>query len=160
MTNNEPKGVGGWLLLFVFGQVFLGPLSTIEDISQMWDHIGPHPFPVARQIVNILTVIFVVMAAYGITVGILIWSGNKHSRTLARHYLLIQIGVAVIIFGSLTSWSYNMLGVPGAQRTAASIVSPFAREIGLCLIWFAYFTYSKRVRNTFGPQPKTEAPEN
>lgn len=155
MTSNEPRGVGGWLLLFCLGQVGFAPLGAFQSIHQMWNKIGPHPFPVIRQVANIMMVVIIALTVYGMIVGILIWMGNKHGRTLARHYLLIRIGSAVIIFGSLTAWSFNMLGTPGAQRMAMATISPTALEIGMGLIWFAYFTFSKRVRNTYCEQPES-----
>jgi hypothetical protein len=149
MEHNEPEGIGGWLLLFCFGQVLFAPPRAFQAIFQIWEKIGPHPFPVVRQMTNILVGVILVITLYGVIVGILIWKGNKHGRNLARQYLLIRIGISVLIFTSLTAWGYNMLGVPGAKRIGVAMVSSSALEIGTCLLWFAYFTYSKRVRNTY-----------
>jgi hypothetical protein len=149
MTNNEPRGVGGWLLLFCVGQVLIAPLRTLQTIWRMQEQIGPHPFPVIRQLVTIIIAIGIGLTVYGMIVGILIWKGNKRGQALARHYLLIRIGITVIIFGSLTAWSFNTLGTPAAQRMAMAMISPVSLEIAWGLIWFAYFTYSKRVRNTY-----------
>jgi hypothetical protein len=52
----------------------------------------------------------------------------------------------------LTAWGYNAFGPDAAQRIALAIIGPGSVEIGTCLIWFAYFTYSRRVRNTYGDQ--------
>jgi hypothetical protein len=154
MRNEEPRGIGGWLLLFCFEQVVLAPPHAFESVLQIWERIGPHPFPVVRKIADILAVIILVITAYGMVVGILIWNSNKHGRTLARQYLIIRIGVSVLTFGSLTAWGYNTLGISAAKRLALATVTPCSLEIGLCLIWFAYFTYSRRVRNTFCDPPK------
>jgi hypothetical protein len=154
MTKEEPRGIGGWLLLFCFGQVLLAPPHAFEAIQQIWEGIGPHPFPVLRKIADILTVIILIITAYGMVVGILIWKSNKHGRVLARQYLIVRIGVSALIFGALTAWSYNTLGISAAKRMALATGAPCSLEIGICLIWFAYFTYSKRVRNTFCESPE------
>jgi hypothetical protein len=149
VTNNEPRGVGGWLLLFVFGQVLFAPLRAGEGIWEMWHQIGPHPFPVIRQMAMIIMVIILIMTVYGMIVGILIWKGNKRGRSSAQLYLVVCIGVTLVIFTSLTSWSYNNFGDSAAKRTALGIIGPSAVQIVMCLIWLGYFAFSKRVRNTY-----------
>jgi hypothetical protein len=152
MANEEPRGIGGWLLLFCFGQVLFAPPNAFQGIRQIWEGIGPHPFPVVRQIADILAILILVITAYGMIVGILVWNRNKHGRTLARQYLIVRIGVSLLVFSSLTAWGYNALGISGAKRMALATVTPCSLEIGVSLIWFAYFTYSRRVRNTFREQ--------
>ncbi len=150
MTNEEPRGVGGWLLLFCFGQVLFGPPRAFQEILQLRERIGPHPFPVVRELADIIVIVIVLVTAYGITVGILVWSGKTYGRALARQYLIVRIGVVVLISGSLMAWGYNAFGPDAAQRIALAMIGPGSLEIGTCLIWFAYFTYSRRVRNTYG----------
>src|SRR5215470_4858298 len=116
MRQNEPRGVGGWLLLFVFGQVLFGPLGSGVGIMQMWDRIGPHPFPVIRQMTIIIMIIILLVTAYGMIVGIVIWKGSKRGRTAARQYLMVRLAVAVVIFASLTMWGFNSFGPSGAKR--------------------------------------------
>jgi|ERR1700693_1230558 Protein of unknown function (DUF2569) len=157
MTNPEPRGVGGWLLLFCFGQVLFAPPRAFQSILQVWERIGPHPFPVVRKIADILAIIILAITAYGMIVGILIWRRNRHGRALARQYLIVRIGVSALVFGSLTAWGYNTLGISAAKRMALATITPCAMEIGVCLLWFAYFTYSKRVRNTYCIETQSEA---
>ena len=149
MTNEEPRGVGGWLLLFCFGQVLFGPLGAFQEILQLWKRIGPHPFPVVRELADIIVSVIFLVTAYGIIVGILVWKGKSCGRVLARQYLIVRIGVVLLISTSLIAWGYNAFGPEAAQRIALEVVAPGSLEIGTCLIWFAYFTYSRRVRNTF-----------
>ena len=154
MKNEEPKGIGGWLFLFCLGQVVFAPADAFQNILQIWERIGPHPFPVVRKIADILAIIILVITGYGMIVGILVWGRNKHGRTLARQYLITRIGVSVLIFGSLTAWGYNTVGTSGAKRMAFATVTPCSLEIGICLLWFAYFAYSRRVKNTFCQGPE------
>jgi hypothetical protein len=154
MTNEEPRGIGGWLLLFCFGQVLFAPPQAFQGILQIWERIGPHPFPAVRKMADIFAVVILMITAYGMVVGILIWKSNKHGRALARHYLIIRIGLSVLIFGSFAAWAYNTNGIPGAKRMALATGGPCSLEICISLLWFAYFTYSRRVRNTFCELPK------
>jgi hypothetical protein len=154
MTNEEPRGVGGWLLLFCIGQVLLAPPRAFQEILQLWERIGPHPFPVVRQMADIIEIVILVVTVYGITVGVLVWRGKSYGRALARQYLIIRIGVVVLISSSLTAWGYNAFGPEAAQRIALAIIGPGSVEIGTGLIWFAYFSYSKRVRNTYGGEAR------
>ncbi|PYL55203.1 MAG: hypothetical protein DMF29_03695 [Verrucomicrobia bacterium] len=149
MTDNEPKGVGGWLLLFCFGQVLFAPPRAFLEIQRLWERIGPHPFPVVRQIAVIIAVIIVAVTVYGMIVGIIIWIGNKRGRMAARQYLVVRIALTVVLFAMAMGWAYHSFGAVAAKRMALSMISPSALEIGTCLIWFCYFTYSRRVRNTY-----------
>ena len=149
MRNKEPSGVGGWLLLFCFSQVLFLPLRAFQGILQIWERIGPHPFPVIRQMAIVIAIIILVMTAYGMIVGILIWKGDKRGRDLARRYLILRIVVVVTAFASITGWGYNNLGESGAKRMALAITPASVLEIGICLIWLGYFVFSKRVRNTY-----------
>lgn len=150
MTNEEPRGVGGWLLLFCFGQVLFAPARAFQEILQLWQRIGPHPFPVVREMAEIIEIVILLVTVYGITIGILVWRGKTYGRVLARQYLIVRTGVVVLISTSLTAWGYNAFGPDAAQRIALAMIGPVSLEIGTCLIWFAYFTYSRRVRNTYG----------
>jgi len=149
MRNKEPSGVGGWLLLFCFSQVLFLPLRAFQGILQIWERIGPHPFPVIRQMAIVIAIIILVMTAYGMIVGILIWKGDKRGRDLARRYLILRIVVVVTVFASITGWGYNNLGESGAKRMALAITPVSVLEIGICLMWLGYFVFSKRVRNTY-----------
>ena len=149
MSESESRGVGGWLLLFVFCQVLFGPLGAGVGIMQMWDRIGPHPFPVIRQMATIIVIIILLVTVYGIIVGVVIWKGSKRGRTGARQYLMVRLAVAAVIFASLTAWGYNSFGLSGAKRMALAIASPSAVEVVSSLLWLAYFTFSKRVGNTY-----------
>lgn len=149
MTDQEPRGVAGWLLLFCFGQVLFAPARAVEAINQIWERIGQHPLPVIRQIALILTVVILAVTFYGMIVGIVIWKGSKRGRSAARLYLVVRIAVTVLLFVLAMAWAYNSFGDAAAKRMGLKIVSPSAFEIGSCLLWFCYFTYSKRVRNTF-----------
>lgn len=152
MKEDEPKGVGGWLLFFCFALTILGPPRTIENLGRMWDNLKPGSvFPVVRQLAMIETVATLLITVYGIVVGILIWRGSARGRTLARQYLLIRAASSVLLSLLTVMWAYNTFAIRTAKAVAVATVPESALEVGICLIWWTYFTYSKRVRNTYGP---------
>ncbi len=147
--RKELKGVGGWLLFFCFGQVVFAPQSTIRAINSFWDQIGPHPFPVVRQIAIIITCEFSAIAVYGFVVGILIWRGSKRGRTIARQYLVVRAVLAAVTLLLLAAWANYGFGPAAADKMLAAAGPMTALELGVLLLWLAYFTYSKRVWNTY-----------
>jgi hypothetical protein len=147
--KNEPRGVGGWLLLFCFGQVVIAPGTAMRSISSLWEKIGPHPYPVARQLAVINTCEIIFIAVYGFVVGVLIWRGSKRGRTIARQYLIVRIILDVGVFALVVAWANYGFGQIAARKMAAAVGPMMSLEIGVILLWFAYFTYSKRVRNTY-----------
>lgn len=148
--NAEPKGVKGWLLFFCISQVFFLPSNTLKHVDWMWNKIGPHPFPVAKQLATIDTIVSVAVALYGMIVGILIWRRHGASRSLVRVYLVVRMLIAFFSCGLLVLWAYNFARTFGRRMAIATI--PLASlEIAVAILWWCYFTYSKRVRNTFPP---------
>src|SRR5579864_2727887 len=148
-NTEEPKGVGGWLLLFCFGAVMLGPLRTADSLAKLWNNLGPHPFPVQRQIAVISTVCTLAVMLYGIVVGILLLKKYRRGRAIARQYLLIRIVVVLLLSLIAISWAYNGFAATAAKRMAIAVIPLTILEMAVCLVWFLYFTYSKRVRNTY-----------
>ena len=147
----ELKGVRGWLLFFCIGQVSLAPSNALQDINKLWDKIGPHPFPVVRQIAVIDTVVTVTVMLYGMIVGILIWRRHSAGRSLARQYLVVRMVVAFLVCALMVAWAYNF-SVKLGPKMAFATVPWTALEIAVAILWWCYFTYSKRVRNTFPAQ--------
>ena len=148
--NKEPRGVGGWLLFFCFALVALGPPGTLENLHKMWEHLQSGVFPVVRQIAILETVGALLITVYGIVVGILIWRGSQRGRNLARQYLVIRATVALVLAAVPTLWAYRGFGFHAAKTVGRTLISATFFEIGICLIWWTYFTYSRRVRNTYG----------
>jgi hypothetical protein len=128
------KGVGGWLLFFCILRTIFGPLSIYYP-----RHFGPS-IPIA--------ILVLLQAAFGIVVGIHVWSVSKSAFLLLRIYfgsaLLVQ---ALQLFLSLVT----LLASPSQSEfdTAAGLVAGFI-GIALTIAWIGYFRYSDRVRATFG----------
>ena len=148
--KDEPKGVGGWLLFFCFGLVVLGPVRTMESLNKTWDQLHSRTvFPVVRELAFIATTVVLLMTLYGMIVGVLIWKGSRHGRTLARQYLVIRATLSFLLAALAILWGYYTFAVRGAKMMGPAVASSTFLEIGVCLVWWTYFTYSKRVRNTY-----------
>jgi hypothetical protein len=144
----EVSGVGGWLLLFVIGQLALRPMlfltslfrgATAADIAER--------FPATATLIRIETAIQFVLLIGGILVGCaLLKTGVRWPVLLTKAYLvanaLLTLTLAVLYFGSdLPEDARAGLMVRGiATGIIVSIVS---------FIWFMYFTKSKRVQATY-----------
>jgi ABC-type spermidine/putrescine transport system permease subunit II len=153
--KDEPKGVGGWLLFFCIGLVALGPSRTLDQLGKMWDELKLGTvFPVIREIAAIETIVAVLVMVYGMIVGIMIWRGNRRGRTLARQYLVIRILISLSLCGLAVWWGYATFSGLVGRRVTVAIIPSTALEIGVCLLWWCYFTYSKRVRHTYGNAQK------
>jgi hypothetical protein len=150
-SEKGPTGVGGWLLFFCFGQVVLAPNNAIRHITHLWETLGPHPFPVQRQIATIDTSISVIVAAYGFVIGILLWKRHRRGKSLARQYLVIRMLVSITYFTLAVAWAYHSFPVLG-HKMMFSAVPTTVLEVAVIILWLLYFTYSKRVMNTFPSQ--------
>ncbi|MEY2486747.1 MAG: hypothetical protein QOH39_2395 [Verrucomicrobiota bacterium] len=147
--KRTPKGVGGWLLIFCVGQILIAPLVSLNHLAVMWNFMRLHTvFPVVRQHGTIVTVVSLLVTLYGMIVGISIWKGSPHGRILARQYLVIRILIALFMTALIAWWALGF-GGQFARRVFPRLLPSTALEVAGCLLWWCYFTYSKRVRNTY-----------
>jgi type IV secretory pathway VirB6-like protein len=102
-----------------------------------------------RQYEIVATAVTVLVMIYGIVVGIFIWRGSARGRSLARQYLVVRIAVAFLFCALSLAWAYYCFSALTAKRMAVTMAPLTLVEIAVALIWLGYFTYSKRVRNTY-----------
>jgi len=151
VTNVQVKGVGGWLLLFVIGQLALRPMlffasliksTPIADVAQR--------FPATARIITIEATIQIALLIGGIIVGLVLFkTGVSWPVLLTKIYLVanatLNLALAVVYFGT---------DLPEFTRTsliAKGIISGVLVSI-VCLLWFLYFTKSRRVQATYFTQ--------
>ena len=147
-TNLKLKGVGGWLLFFVIGQLVLRPARYFgnRNTTVILAEVAAK-FPLSAKIIAIERVFGIGLLIAGIFVGLaLLKTGTKWPVLLAKLYLVItpmlMIGLAVLYFSS---------DLPEASRTEL-ITSGIMNAAGtslICFVWFLYFTRSKRVQATY-----------
>ena len=142
------KGVGGWLLFFVIGQLALRPMlffasliksAPIADVAQR--------YPATAKIITIEATIQIALLIGGIIVGLaLLKTGVSWPVLLTKLYLVanavLNLALAVLYFGTdLPEFARKSL-------IAKGIISGLLVSI-VCALWFLYFTRSRRVQATY-----------
>lgn len=147
-TAVQVNGVGGWLLFFVIGQLALRPMLFLSNLLRGASAAEiAERFPFTATIIRIETVIQIVLLIGGILVGCaLLKTGVRWPVLLTKIYLvvnaLLTLTLAVLYFSS---------DLPETTRTsliARGIASGVVVSI-MSLIWFLYFTRSKRIQATY-----------
>jgi len=149
--RKEKSGVGGWLLFFCIQLVILGPLFSSGKLYNEWELSQPvfENYPALRNVVLFENIGSALLLAYGFFAGLSIWKGESNGRKVARIYLLFRLfGMVLIEFIALV-----MMGdLPSVvlESVFAALAGVAFREGVYFLVWWLYFKFSKRVRNTYG----------
>lgn len=150
MIDPRLKGVGGWLALFIIGQLVCRPLATWGNM------VGPNNtdtariavrFPATATIINIEKAVMVLLILFGIVIAAALWKVHTPVSVRLTKIFLITIPVSTFFLTLL----YNYTDVPEKIRDSIisqGIIDAVASTI-VCAIWFLYFTKSKRVRATY-----------
>ncbi|MBZ5532172.1 MAG: hypothetical protein LAO20_12135 [Acidobacteriia bacterium] len=133
------KGVGGWLLFFCVVITILTPLGAVRELA-------------LDDLFSTENLVVVVVAVFGLVVGLIVWSAQRLAIPLLRAYFIFMAIIAVLgVVGAVV----EMQGVkaePGSTVDGNSMVAFVAsfRSLIFVLIWGTYFHKSERVRATFG----------
>ena len=144
------KGVGGWLLFFIIGQMILRPLRTLSELNDPKNVVTPvfeSMFPTTATIISIERAFSIGLLAFGVAVAISLWKVHTpFSVKLTKIFL-----IANPAFMLLDSLVYQLSDLPPELQD--SIMREGLIQAGVvaivCLIWFLYFTKSERVRATY-----------
>jgi hypothetical protein len=96
-----------------------------------------------------------VILVYGFVVGVRIWKGNPAGRKLARQFLLIRFFGLLAVEVIAISMMVLMIKDPPPELISGGIAGVVGGLVQTALyvgIWWLYFSKSKRVRNTYGPE--------
>lgn len=135
--NQHLKGVGGWLLFFIFSSVVFRPLYTIYDVFA-----NPQFYYYASGILDYGSIL-VMLAFIGwvIFIGISLWIKKERAVIWAKEFLIAELVSG--IFLTLYSVGYY------SAEDFSIIVTDLFRAMVYFAIWFSYLSVSKRVKNTF-----------
>jgi Protein of unknown function (DUF2569) len=149
-----PRGVGGWLLYFIFTVVFFSPADHVLGFLRSYHHTielfasAPHlyaryQFYIVEQLAGFA------LNGYGIFAGIQLWKTKPAAVMHAKRFLLLFAAYHLVVFAMTVNFA-GIMDPPGWLRTYMSHALP---RQGLYLvyptIWYCYLLRSKRVRNTF-----------
>ena len=156
---NGPRGIGGWLLLVAVGQV-VGPLRMLVGLGQTLAD------PDTRQAFDRIP-----WAAYGefalnlaltllaIATAILFF---RKSRYFPR-FFICELVAAFVVPALALVWVALMLSARLGQPVGEFLalepqeIAQLVLTVITALIWIPYTLKSKRVRNTFGDDPRQGA---
>jgi Protein of unknown function (DUF2569) len=132
-TPPGPCGVGGWLLFFCILAVVVNPLVALLSVARL-TATGPTVAVMAK-------VAMVAMGCgaslLGILAGIRVWRVSPWALNAVTIYLLslVLVPLADLVI---------------AARVGLTVDTPaLVRSVGFAVVWAAYFSMSKRVKNTF-----------
>ena len=173
MSEPEPQGLGGWLVLVAIGLVLtpirngvviakdLVPIVTNGYWTALTDPAGAayHPLWAPLLIFEFVgNLAFIALSIY----ALLLFSrrSSRFPTLMVRYY------VASLLFGATDYFAVEAIPSIAAQNDVAS-TRELIRGIMTCLIWVPYMYKSRRVRNTFvepravpppaGPEPSALA---
>jgi hypothetical protein len=147
-TKVEVRGVGGWLLFFVIGQLALRPMLFFASLLTSTARADvAERFPATARIITIEGTIQIALLIGGVIIGLaLLKKGVKWPVLLTKIYLVVNavlnLALAVLYFGT---------DLPEFTRTsliAKGLISGVVVSI-VCFLWFLYFIRSKRVQATY-----------
>jgi hypothetical protein len=140
----QPSGVGGWLLLFIIGQLACKPVNTCAQLGQS----ASYPmFPLTNFVVSLEFLMSLGMLLFGIVVSLgLLRSTDEGAVRLTKTYLLTQLGVAVfdLFLVCITDAPAHLKDAFIARAFSSAITTGI-----YVLIWYQYFKRSKRVEATY-----------
>src|SRR6185369_14302152 len=147
----EVRGVGGWLLFFVIGQLALRPMLFIASLLTNPARADVDArFPATATIIKMEATIQIVLLIGGIIVGLsLLKTGVSWPVLLTKLYLvanaLLNLALAVLYFGTdLPEFARkSLIGKGIVSGVFVTIVSG---------LWFLYFIRSRRVQATYFEQ--------
>jgi hypothetical protein len=148
--GSKLKGVGGWLLFFIIGQMILRPLRTLSELNDPNNVVTPlfqETFPTTATIISIERVFSIGLLAFGVAVAISLWKfHNPFSVKLTKIYLIANPVIMV-----LDALVYQLSDLPPDLQD--SIMREGLMQAGLvaivCVVWFLYFIKSERVQATY-----------
>lgn len=151
------EGVDGWLLLFVVGHIVLRPIQAMNALSGATTSAAQiaSRFPVTASIMNLERILIVGSAGLGVVVAFsLLRTGHPRAVILAKILLVANpigaIALTVLYYTSDMPENARVQFIP--QQVVGVAVSTV-----LSLIWFLYFTKSRRVRVTYYDSKSSQA---
>lgn len=136
LDPTAPSGMGGWLLYFCISLTILNPAYLIIQLIVT--------FTLSTDVLGAVVAIVLTLAemTYFIIIGIRLWQQKENAVRQTKIFLIIifVLSIADLVYLSLSGVS--------EQADAASLQAE-VRAIPFTILWFIYFSRSKRVKNTF-----------
>lgn len=154
-NNNEPKGLGGWLILVGLGVVF-GPIRLMYEFGPLYHSLFSDggfeylttpgtdayhplwgPLLVFEAIVNTVLLLALLIMAY---------------LFFSKHYLFPRTYIAIVVFSTgfivLDAWLGSLI-ITDEPMLDPTTVKELSRSLFTAAIWIPYMLVSRRVKATF-----------
>jgi hypothetical protein len=132
-ASSEPRGVGGWLVVFCVWLTILAPLMELRAVPYL--RYGS---------LNWILFVSLSVTVFGVMAGIWLWQVKPKALVYLRIYFGLVFATMLLgIIAFLVATRGEMLGGPW-------IVIGWLRTLVFLGVWIAYFRVSQRVRNTYG----------
>jgi RNA polymerase subunit RPABC4/transcription elongation factor Spt4 len=148
VAASGPKGIGGWLIVFLFS-ITIGPFAIntphIYDLIvtlKLIDMSGTKLVFVLMALINILAILAGFYTAY------LIYTLHPYALSSIKKILLWIYPSAVVVnlFLAYGLGGFNNVGAYEMIQIIFAVIF----QIIITTIWWLYFKKSKRIKNTFG----------
>jgi len=152
---NEPKGLGGCLLLPALG-LFLTPLTLLAVLLRdylpifstgSWWNLTTSTSPQYEPLRAVL-LIFEIVGNLGFILFAVVLLIHLVRRSIRFPKLMILYLVANVLFVLCDTLAGVLISLPGGDLTFTS-ARAILRPLIVAAVWIPYFRYSQRVRNTF-----------
>ena len=146
-TLNEAKGMGGWLIVFVIA-ICLRPLMVAYNISINFATIIKlsNDFPFMLTFYTVGKLIDVAICFFGFYVAYCLFKSKTNAPSKAKLLILFSIIQVILLF--ILPLFYGLPMDVTKELQSGNILGSIGVLI-FCLVWYLYFTKSKRVMNTF-----------
>lgn len=142
-------GCGGWLKFFCVLLVFVGPILTLIRCILSYENIGSDRGYEGSSLILLENAGYFVISLFGLRTGFSLQKKEVRAVRAAKLYLvaiftwaLASIGIP--FYGDYQGVTDNYLFVVAIEQSVSA-----ALALVYVLIWAAYLSWSKRVRETF-----------
>jgi uncharacterized membrane protein len=155
--SDGPTGVGGWMVLFLFGFGFVSPIRmAFETYTNLYgDAQTAAAFAGNWSVYQVFSWVLVVLTLA--LIAYIVWRLFKVHNP--RTVQLTIIAVPLLGFGPsiVDILVTNMLVELDWSKVWAILTPGFVQSAVYCAIWCTYFKVSKRVKNTYVDRTDEEA---
>jgi hypothetical protein len=148
--QQEPYGVGGWLLVLCLVLMILMPAVAVLGLVGSWQVVGPSSASQTALISE--TVIELALAALAAYAGWALYQRRPNAVRIAKVYFIVILALGILGLGLVFSAAVAMPGsANGGVIRMLRGPAAFAgfRQIVLSAVCLAYLARSKRVRMTY-----------
>ena len=131
-----PSGIGGWLLYYCIALTILNPIYFLIQLFVSYF--------TTTDLVGSLVETFLILGqiTYFLIIGIRLWQRKEKAVRQTKIFLMVigLLSILELVYVSISS---------SASQADASNIQADLKAIISSVIWFIYFSRSKRVKNTF-----------